>query len=123
MTTGQGRPKPAAPEGVLERYAKISSLDYPVPTHGHTLGYTLGGITFVGFMLLFATGVLLQQFFDPAPERAYASVERLVKTTPGGAWLRAFHYWASQAVVITLLLHLVRVFVGGVYKAPRTLTA
>jgi ubiquinol-cytochrome c reductase cytochrome b subunit len=122
MTKGQGRPRSAAPEGVLQRYAKISSLDYPVPAHGRTLGYTLGGITFVGFMLLFATGVLLQQFFDPAPERAYASVEHLGKTVPGGAWLRAFHYWAAQAVVVTLLLHLARVFVGGVYKAPRTLT-
>jgi ubiquinol-cytochrome c reductase cytochrome b subunit len=86
------------------------------------LGYTLGGISFVGFMLLFATGVLLQQFFDPAPERAYESVEHLGKTVPGGAWLRAFHYWAAQAVVVTLLLHLARVFVGGAYKAPRTLT-
>src|SRR3990172_5755472 len=122
MTKGQGKPKPAAPEGVLERYAKISSLAYPVPAHGRTLGYTLGGISFVGFVLLFATGVLLQQFFDPAPERAYASVEHLGKTVPGGAWLRAFHYWAAQAVVVTLLLHLARVFVGGVYKAPRTLT-
>lgn len=86
------------------------------------MAYTLGGITFVGFVLLFASGVLLQQFFDPAPERAYTSVEHLVKTVPGGGWLRAFHYWAAQAVVLTLLLHLARVFFGGAYKAPRTLT-
>src|SRR3990170_4460894 len=103
MTKGQGQPTSAAPTGFLERYARISSLDYPVPAHGRTLGYTLGGITFVGFVLLFATGVLLQQFFDPSSERAYASVEHLGKTVPGGAWLRAFHYWAAQAVVITLL--------------------
>ena len=120
---GHGRPPASTPpQGVLERYAKISSLDYPVPPHGRTLAYTLGGITFVGFVLLFASGVLLQQFFDPAPERAYTSVEHLVKTVPGGAWLRAFHYWAAQAVVLTLLLHLARVFFGGAYKAPRTLT-
>jgi ubiquinol-cytochrome c reductase cytochrome b subunit len=118
-----GRPPASTPpQGVLERYAKISSLNYPVPAHGRTLAYTLGGITFVGFMVLFASGLLLQQFFDPAPERAYTSVEHLVKTVPGGAFLRAFHYWAAQAVVLTLLLHLARVFFGGAYKAPRTLT-
>jgi ubiquinol-cytochrome c reductase cytochrome b subunit len=108
--------------GPLERFAKISRLNYPVPAHGKTLPYALGGIAFVGFLLLFASGFLLVQFFDPSPERAYQSVKRLVEEVPGGSWLRAFHYWTAQAVVLALILHVVRIIATGGYKGPRIVT-
>ncbi|MEO5657249.1 MAG: cytochrome b N-terminal domain-containing protein, partial [Nitrospiria bacterium] len=65
---------------------------------------------------------LLQQFIDPSPERAHASVKALVERVPGGSWLRAFHYWTAQAVVVALMLHILRVFITGAYKQPRILT-
>jgi ubiquinol-cytochrome c reductase cytochrome b subunit len=82
----------------------------------------LGGIAFAGFLLLFASGFLLVQFFDPSPERAYRSVRHLVEEVPGGSWLRAFHYWAAQAVVFALILHVLRIVVTGAYKGPRIVT-
>lgn len=50
------------------------------------------------------------------------SVQRLVKEVPGGGFLRAFHYWGAQGVILVLLLHLLRVFITGVYKPPRLFT-
>lgn len=106
----------------MERYLKSSRLDYPVPAHGRTLPYTLGGIAFIGFLLLFASGFFLVQFFDPNPERAYQSVRHLVEDVPGGSWLRAFHYWTAQAVVLALILHVLRIVITGAYKGPRIVT-
>lgn len=110
------------PNGIIERYLKLSRLSYPVPAHGKTLPYTLGGIAFLGFLLLFASGFLLAQFVDPSPERAYQSVKALGERVPGGAWLRALHYWTAQAVVVALILHVARIVFSGAYKAPRLVT-
>jgi ubiquinol-cytochrome c reductase cytochrome b subunit len=108
--------------GPLERYFKLSRLDYPVPAHGKTIPYLLGGLVFLGFCLLFASGFVLVQFFDPSPQRAYQSIQALVNEVPGGSWLRAFHYWTAQAVVAALILHVLRVVVTGAYKGPRIAT-
>src|SRR5574341_680362 len=116
------RPIPNPSDGLIERYFKISRLAYPVPAHGKRLPYVLGGIAFVGFLLLFGSGFLLVQFFDPRPERAYESVKRLVEEVPGGSWLRAFHYWVAQAVVVALILHVLRIVITGAYKGPRVVT-
>ena len=110
------------PDSFLEKWFRISRLSYPVPPHARTLSYTLGGITFVGFILLFASGFLMGQFYQPTPDRAYETVKHLIEEIPGGRFLRAFHYWMAQAVILSLILHLLRVFIGGAYKSPRLFT-
>jgi ubiquinol-cytochrome c reductase cytochrome b subunit len=40
----------------------------------------------------------------------------------GGRWIRSFHYWTAQAVILSMCAHLLRVFYSGSYKAPRILT-
>ncbi len=60
----------------------LSALAYPVPAHANTLPYTLGGITFVGFLILFLTGALLGQFYDPMPETARDSVLYIIRQAP-----------------------------------------
>lgn len=109
-------------DGFLERWFKISRLSYPVPPHARTLPYTLGGITFIGFLLLFSSGLLMGQFYQPTPDRAYETVKHLIDEVPGGNLLRSFHYWMAQAVILSLLLHLLRVFISGAYKTPRIFT-
>lgn len=108
--------------GLVERWFKISRLSYPVPPHARSLPYTLGGITFIGFLLLFASGFVIGQFYQPTPDRAYETVKHLIEEVPGGNFLRSFHYWIAQAVILSLLLHLLRVFITGAYKAPRLFT-
>lgn len=112
---------PSLSGGFTERWLRLSSFDFPVPRHGERLPYTLGGMTFVGFLLLFGTGLLMTQFFDPAPERAYRSVETMLAWWPT-RFLRSMHVWISDAVVVILICHLSRVVVTGAYKRPRIAT-
>jgi ubiquinol-cytochrome c reductase cytochrome b subunit len=106
----------------LDRWVRLSRLSFPVPAHSKTLLYTLGAITFVGLMLLFATGLVLSQFFNPQPDQANQSVHYIVNNVPGGSWVRSLHYWTAQAMVVSILAHLSRVFITGAYKFPRILT-
>jgi quinol-cytochrome oxidoreductase complex cytochrome b subunit len=106
----------------LDRWLRISRLDFPVPPHGKQLLYSLGGITFIGFLILFLSGIWLTQLFNPAPQRAYESVRFIMREAWGGAFVRSLHYWTAQAVIALLAFHLLRVFATGAYKFPRTAT-
>jgi quinol-cytochrome oxidoreductase complex cytochrome b subunit len=97
----------------------LSGLAYPVPVHANGIGYILGGITFFGFLILAATGVWLAQFYHPTPEAARESVVYTMNVAPAGDIVRGIHYWTSNIVMATVLLHLGRIFVTGSYKRPR----
>lgn len=99
----------------------LDQLDYSVPEHGNTLPYMIGGITVFGFVVLIATGLLLTLYYDPSPERANASVLAIQNSVMLGWLVRGVHYWAAQAVIISVVLHMVRVFVTAAYKKPREL--
>ncbi len=103
----------------LDERLGLSALRYPVPPHANTLGYSLGGITLVSFLILVATGFLLTQYYDPLPEGANQSVRYIITTAPWGRLIRGLHYWTAQVMVLTVVLHLLRVFVTAAYKRPR----
>lgn len=103
----------------LDERLGLSGLSYPVPRHANGLPYVLGGVTFFGFVILIVTGVLLAQFYHPHPANAHESVIYLITEVPLGDFLRSIHYWAANLVVLTALLHLIRVFVTGSFKRPR----
>jgi ubiquinol-cytochrome c reductase cytochrome b subunit len=106
----------------LDQWTRLSRLSFPVPAHAKNLGYCLGGITLTGFSILFLTGLILAQFFNPQPDQANRSVHYIAEEVAGGRWLRSFHYWTAQAVILSMCAHLLRVFYSGSYKAPRILT-
>lgn len=97
----------------------LSGLAYPVPEHANSLPYVLGGITFFGFLVLIATGVLLAQFYHPHPANAHDSVLYIITQAPFGDFIRSVHFWTANLVVVTALLHLIRVFTTASYKRPR----
>jgi ubiquinol-cytochrome c reductase cytochrome b subunit len=103
----------------LDERLGLSALSYPVPEHANTLPYMLGGITLFGFIILIATGIYLTQFYNPDPSQAHDSVVYIVQQTSLGDFIRGIHYWAANLVMITVLLHLLRVFFTGAYKRPR----
>lgn len=106
----------------LDQWTRLGRLSFPVPAHAKNLGYCLGGITLMGFTLLFLTGLILMQFFNPQTELANKSVHYIAEKVFGGRFLRSFHYWAAEAVILAMCAHLLRVFISGAYKAPRVLT-
>ncbi|EFO79160.1 Cytochrome b/b6 domain protein [Oscillochloris trichoides DG-6] len=79
----------------------------------------LGGISALLTMVLVVSGVLLMFRYDASVERAYSSVQALETVVPFGSLLRAIHHWAGNLLVITAVLHLVRVFAAGGFRAER----
>lgn len=106
----------------IEQRLRLSGLNFSVPPHSTHLFYALGGIAFLGFLILIVTGAVLLQFFDPHPDQAHRAVQALMTEVPGGRFIRSLHYWAAQGMVLALCVHLVRVFVTGAYKFPRAAT-
>ncbi|HET9983492.1 MAG TPA: cytochrome b N-terminal domain-containing protein [Longimicrobiales bacterium] len=104
--------------GWRARFA-LDALRYPVAPMANRVPYMLGGLTFFGILLLVATGVLLDQFYNPAPLGAHDSVVYIVTRVPLGWWLRALHYWGASLVLVSVFLHLVWTFSRRSYRAPR----
>jgi NAD(P)H-flavin reductase len=82
--------------------------------------YHLGAISFFLFWVIAATGLYLYAFFETGVAGAYASVESITH----GQWylggiLRSVHRYASDAFVVTMLLHMVRYFAFDRYRSFR----
>ena len=106
---------------VLERIG-WSALDYPIPPSANRVPYMLGGLTFVGLLVLIATGVFLDQFFNPAPLAAHDSVLYIMTRVRLGNWIRALHYWAATTVFVSVFAHICWVFWRRSYTRPREVT-
>ena len=81
--------------------------------------YCLGGLTFFFFLGLTVTGVMLMFYYVPSPERAFADVAALETNVRFGMLMRNLHRWLAHAMVISVFLHMMRVFYTGSYKPPR----
>ncbi len=95
-------------------------LDKPVPEWINYF-YCFGGITFTLFLLLLCTGLLLAVYYSPSEIEAYRSIQRLQRDVFLGQLVRAAHHWAGNLMVVTILFHMLRVFITGSYKNPREL--
>jgi len=82
-----------------------------------TLG--LGVISVILFGVLTFTGVLLMFYYVPSVERAYASMKEIQLSVTLGQLTRNMHRWAAHAMVVSVALHMARVFYVGAYKPPR----
>jgi ubiquinol-cytochrome c reductase cytochrome b subunit len=70
-------------------------------------------------VILAATGIWLAQFYHATPATARESVVYIMNVAPLGDLVRGIHFWVSNIVMATVLLHMGRVFVTGSYKRPR----
>ncbi|HLF59900.1 MAG TPA: selenite/tellurite reduction operon b-type cytochrome ExtP [Acidimicrobiia bacterium] len=92
-----------------------------VKRHGVRLSYTLclGGLSFFLFILLTITGIFLMFYYTPSADRAYLDIEALSTTVAFGSLVRNLHRWGAHLMVLTVFLHMSRVFYHGAYKPPR----
>ncbi len=92
-----------------------------VSRHALALKYTwcMGGITVLLFLFLTLGGVLLMFYYHPSTGEAYWDVKDLHYSVPFGKILRNTHRWGGHLMVITVMVHMFRVFMTGSYKRPR----
>ena len=79
----------------------------------------MGGISFYLFFVLTITGIFLMFYYHPTKGQAFADIMYLENDVPFGGLLRNMHRWAAHAMILTVWLHMLRVFLTGSYKTPR----
>jgi len=92
-----------------------------VKRHAVRLSYTLclGGLSFFLFILLTVTGIFLMFYYRPTSPAAYHDIEALSTSVAFGSLVRNMHRWGAHLMVLTVFLHMARVFYHGAYKPPR----
>lgn len=107
-----------------DRYKLAELLDamlhVAIPRSART--YYLGGITLFFFMVQVITGILLTLYYQPTPDTAYNSILFIMNEVNFGWLIRSVHAWGANLMILFCVLHLVRIFFQGVYKAPREIT-
>jgi quinol-cytochrome oxidoreductase complex cytochrome b subunit len=82
-----------------------------------TLG--LGTAALAAFLVTLVTGVLLMFYYKPYPDAAYQSIKDIHFVVPTGRFIRNIHRWAANIMVITVILHMARVFYTAAYRQAR----
>lgn len=82
--------------------------------------YNIGRLAFFFFWVVFISGLYLFIFFDTSLSGAYTSVEYITNEQWYMAGvMRSLHRYASDAAIVTIVLHMFREFVLGRYKGFR----
>src|SRR5256885_8955404 len=92
-----------------------------VRRHAIAIPYTVWnvGLSIFLFLVLTRTGTLLMFYYHPSTDLAYTDIKDLETVVVFGQILRNMHRWAAHGMVITVFLHMIRVFYTGSYKPPR----
>ncbi len=103
--------------GLFER---IETLFDAAFTPHHNPLRQLGATGWFFYWLVVASGIYLYIFFDTGVTEAYRSVEALTHAQwYAGGVLRSLHRYASDALVVVMLLHMTREFVYDRYRGAR----
>lgn len=77
----------------------------------------LGAMGFHLFWIVVASGIYLYIYYDTSVAQAWESVQRLTTDQPwAGGLMRSLHRYASDALVVVLVLHALREWVYGRFR-------
>ena len=83
--------------------------------------YTLGagGLAFYWILVIMMSGAFEMLYYIATPGEAALSIQTLTFLVRFGNLIRNLHYWTAQALMVTVLIHLLRVIYTGAYAPPR----
>lgn len=91
----------------------------PASSARFTYTFGLGGLAALSFFITLFTGLLLLFVYSPHPETANKSLHYIATVLPFGWYVRNLHYWAAQVMVVSVLLHMLRIVLTGGYLQGR----
>ena len=83
--------------------------------------YFFGSLALLVLVLQIVTGIFLTMHYKPDGERAFASVEYIMRDVPWGWLMRYMHSTGASMFFIVVYLHMLRGMMYGSYKKPREL--
>jgi len=104
---------------VISRRLALQALQYPIPARANRLDFMLGALTLVALVMLAVTGIVLTQFYNPAPLDAHTSVQAMITRMPLVGFLRDVHVWSATASLVFVFVHLSAVFWRRGFRNPR----
>jgi len=93
----------------------------PIPNHLKRWWFAVGGTPLYLFIVLVVTGIILTFYYVPHPSEAFNSVAQITTQVRFGWFIRSIHKWAAHLMILTLMLHTIRVFFTSAYRRPREL--
>jgi quinol-cytochrome oxidoreductase complex cytochrome b subunit len=115
-------------EGLNKTQLKLEDMVNAITTSKYNPFYYHGALPQFYLWVLFLSGLLLFAYYIPIIDSAYdssriinawTSVEYITKTIPFGAVIRALHRYAGDAMVVTIVLHALRVWFTDRYRQYR----
>ncbi|MFQ5454307.1 MAG: cytochrome bc complex cytochrome b subunit [Candidatus Zixiibacteriota bacterium] len=104
-------------------------IDEKVPTAlAREFFFALGGIPLVCFVIQIVTGLILSCYFinysgitGSGFSAAYVSVKNMTSVFPVLNYIRGIHQLSANIMIVSLFLHMLRVFFTESYRKPREL--
>lgn len=84
--------------------------------------FFLGFFSAFTFVVETITGLILMIWYIPSQDQAYQSMIQIITEVPFGQLMRDIHRVGAELMVIFVSLHMLRVYLTGSYKHPRTFT-
>lgn len=97
----------------------VSWLLYESIPGGARWRYVWGSTLIFTFLLQILTGFLLWTAYSPSIRSAWESVYFIQHQMELGWFIRGLHHYASHAMIVLLVFHLVQVVIAGAYRSPR----
>ncbi|WP_306118450.1 MULTISPECIES: cytochrome b N-terminal domain-containing protein [unclassified Roseitalea] len=104
----------------LPRLMYDSFVAFPVPRNLN-YAYTFGGMLSIMLVVQILTGVVLAMHYVPDADKAFNSVEHIMRNVNSGWLLRYMHAVGASFFFVAVYLHIARGLYYGSYKAPREL--
>ncbi|MCL4275048.1 MAG: 4Fe-4S binding protein [Anaerolineales bacterium] len=97
-------------EGIVNRFTKSDFNPF----------YHLGTLTIFMLLVLIGTGIYLTAIYRPGLDVAYATVEK-IDSNWFGSLMRSMHRYASDAMILLIILHLLKMLFSDRYWGQRWL--
>lgn len=101
-------------------FVKHALVDYKTPKNLNYF-WTFGSLAGITLVIMILSGIFLAMNYDPNPQFAFASVERIMRDVNFGWLIRYIHMNGASMFFIVVYLHIFRGLYYGSYKAPREL--
>ena len=106
--------------GLLDQFGFRQLVsEYLIPVETNSVWYSLGGVLAISLALEIVTGFLLALVYVPDASKAYGITANLL-ASPGWAIVLNFHYYNAYLIFGLVMVHMVRVFIGGSYRGGKT---